>query len=187
VLAEVVFWVCAPAAVLTGFAVFRVSSMARATFALLASFIFAAVDILLLDSAYLAVLVVLMMIMEMVIMAVFMIMYMMNPAGLMPMSMYHNKPGSMTLAVGTFVILTAGIFLVPWPARTGRPPPDVTFALGESLMGSKMLVMLIIGIALFATMVGSIVLSTHRGRYERYGDELNRTTADDPIRGGAGR
>jgi len=89
--------------------------------------------------------------------------------------------------VGTFVILTAGIFLVPWPARTGRPPPEVTFALGESLMGSKMLVMLIIGIALFATMVGTIVLSTHRGRYDRYGDELNRTTADDPIRGGVGR
>jgi len=50
-----------------------------------------------------------------------------------------------------------------------------------------MLVMLIIGIALFATMVGSVVLSTHRGRYDRYGDELNRTTADDPIHGGVGR
>lgn len=186
-LAAVVFWVCAPAAVLTGFAVFRVSSMARATFALLASFIFAAVAILLLDSAYLAVLVVLMMIMEMVIMAVFMIMYMMNPAGLMPMSMYHNKTGSMTLAVGTFVVLTAGIFLVDWPSRTGQPPPDVTFALGESLMGSKMLAMLIIGIALFATMVGTVVLSTHRGRYDRYGDDLDRSTADDPIRGGVGR
>jgi len=187
VLRTVVFWICAPAAIATGFAVFRVNSMARATFALLASIIFAAIAILLLNLSYLAVLVVLMMIMEMVIMAVFMIMYMMNPAGLMPMSMYHNKAGSMTIAVGTFIALAAGILLVPWPDRDGEPPADVTFALGESLMGSKMLVMLIIGIALFATMVASVVLATNRGRYDRYGDDLDRPVADDPIAGGIGR
>ncbi len=183
-LSAVVFWVCAPAAIGAGFAVFRVNSMARATFALLASFILAAVTILLLELTYLAVLVVLMMIMEMVIMAIFMIMYMMNPAGLMPMQMFHNKAGSMTIAVGTFAVLAAGILLVDWPDRQGQPPPDVTFALGEALMGSKMLVMLIIGIALFATLIGSVVLATDRGRYDRYGDDLDRPVADDPIAGG---
>lgn len=183
----VVFWVCAIGAVATGFAVFRVNSMARATFALLASFVFAAVTILLLKLPYLGALVILMMIMEMVIMAVFMIMYMMNPAGLMPMAMFHNKSGALAISVGTFVVLAAGILLVPWPRRSGQPPPDVTAALGEALMGSKMLVMMILGLALFATMVAAVVLATNRGRYDRYGDDLSRPAADDPIQGGVGR
>ena len=69
-----IFWVCALGAVVTGVAVFRVDSMARATFALLASFVFAAVPLLLLlGLPYLGVLVILMMIMEMVVMAIFMI------------------------------------------------------------------------------------------------------------------
>src|SRR5207248_3092887 len=62
---QIVFWVCAAGAVVTGVAVFRADSMARATFALLASFLFAAGTILLLNLAYLGVLVVLTMIMEM--------------------------------------------------------------------------------------------------------------------------
>jgi len=64
---SVLFWACALASVATGFGVFRVSSMARATFALLASFALAAVDIALLQLSYLVVLVVLvvlMMVME---------------------------------------------------------------------------------------------------------------------------
>jgi NADH-quinone oxidoreductase subunit J len=183
----VVFVVCAVGAVAAGAAVFWVDSMARATFALLASFVFAAVDVLLLDLTYLAVLVILMMIMEMVIMAVFMIMYMMNPAGLMPMSMVHNRNGALAIAVGSFVLLAAGVLVVPWPTRRGGPPADPTAALGEALMGSKMLVMIVVGVALFATMVGTVVLSTHRGRYDRYGDDLRRRPAADPIRGGVGR
>jgi NADH-quinone oxidoreductase subunit J len=183
----VVFWVCAAGAVATGLAVFRVDSMARATFALLASFVFAAVPLLLLGLSYLGVLVILMMIMEMVVMAVFMIMYMMNPAGLMPMSMVHNKKGSMAIATGTFVVLAAGVLLVDWPERQGEPPPDPTFALGEALMGSHMLVMLVIGLGLFATIVSAVVLAHPRGRYDRFGDDLSRRQADDPIRGSVGR
>ncbi|WP_460865124.1 NADH-quinone oxidoreductase subunit J [Rhodococcus aerolatus] len=183
----VVFWVCALGSVATGFAVFRVSSMARATFALLASFVLAAIDIALLQLSYLAVVVILMMIMEMAVMAVFMLMYMMNPAGLMPMQMYHNKAGSMTLAVGTFVVLAAGILLVDWPTRDGTPPPDVTLALGEALMGSKMLVMVVVGLVLLTTIVASVVLATDRGRYDRFGDDLDAARADDPIPGGVGR
>ena len=184
---SVLFSVCAFGSVATGFGVFRVSSMARATFALLASFTLAAVDIALLQLSYLAVLVVLMMVMEMLVMVVFMLMYMMNPAGLMPMQMYHNKTGAMTIAVGTFVVLAAGIFLVPWPQRAGTPPANITLDLGQALMGSKMLVMLIIGLVLFATIVSCVVLATDRGRYDRYGDDLDATRADDPIEGGVGR
>jgi len=32
-----------------------------------------------------------------------------------------------------------------------------------------------------------VVLSTDRGRYDRYGDDLDATRADDPIEGGVGR
>ncbi len=162
----VLFWVLAVGAVVTGFLVFRLNSMARVTFALLASFLFVAAEVLLLGLGYLGVVIVLMMVMEMVIMAVFMIMYMMNPAGLMPMTMVHNKVGSAVIAIGTFVVLAAGILLVDWPSREGAPAPDLTFALGEALMGGQMLTMMTLGVGLFATIVATVVLATDRGRYE---------------------
>lgn len=183
----VVFAVCAVGAVASGAAVFVVDSMARATFALLASFLFTGVAILLLGLSYLGVLVILMMVMEMMIMVVFMIMYMMNPAGLMPMTMTHNKAVSLAVAIGVFAVLAAGVFLVPWPAGEGSPPADPTLALGEAIMGPHMLVMMLVGMVLFATMVASVVLSTPRGRYDRYGDDLRRPRPDDPIGGGLGR
>ncbi|WP_395107652.1 NADH-quinone oxidoreductase subunit J [Actinomadura sp. SCN-SB] len=170
----VAFWVLAVAAVASGIAVFVVDSMARATFALLASFLCVGLELLLIDLHYLGVLVVLMMIMEMLVMAVFMIMYMMNPAGLMPMTMVHNHRGAVAIAGGAFAALAAGIWLVDWPERAGAPPRDPTFALGEAIMGPKMLVMIVIGVAILATMIASVVLATHRGRYDRYGDGARR-------------
>lgn len=181
------FWILGVGAVASGFAVFRVGSMARATFALLFSFLLVGGELLLLGLAYLGVLVVLMMTIEMVIMAVFMVMYMMNPAGLQPMAMFHNKRGSLAISLLAFAALAAGVFLAPWPHARGAAPADPTFALGEGLMGSKMLVMMTLGLALFATIVASVVLATERGRYNRYGDELARRPADDPIRGGVGQ
>lgn len=176
------FWVCAVGAVAAGIAVFVVNSMARATFALLASFLFAAATVLLVELTYLGVLVVLMMIMEMVVMVVFMVMYMMNPAGLMPMSMVHNKKGALVISVGTFAVLAAGACLIDWPTSDAPRPADPTTALGEALMGSKMLTMIVLGLALFATMITTVVLATNRGRYDRYGDRLDRDRPDDPVR-----
>lgn len=183
---EIVFWLCAAGSVATGIAVFRVDSMARATFALLASFLFAAGTVLLADLTYLGVLVILMMIMEMVIMVVFMLMYMMNPAGLMPMTMVHNQKGSLAIAIGTFAVLATGIYLIDWPTSSAQRPQDPTRQLGEALMGPKMLTMIVLGLALFATIVATVVLATHRGRYDRYGDRLDRDRPDDPVRGGVG-
>jgi NADH-quinone oxidoreductase subunit J len=183
----VLFWLCAVGAVATGVAVFTVNSMARATFALLLSFLFAAGTVLLADLTYLGVLVVLMMVMEMVIMVVFMVMYMMNPAGLMPMSMVHNKKGALVISACTFVALAAGSVLVDWPTSDAHRPADPAMALGEALMGPKMLTMIVLGLALFATIVTTVVLATHRGRYDRYGDRLRRKRPDDPIPGGLGR
>ncbi|WP_067483611.1 NADH-quinone oxidoreductase subunit J [Actinomadura hibisca] len=162
----VVFWVLALAAVGFGVAVFRVDSMARATFALLASFLCVGGTMVLLDLHYLGVLVVLMMIMEMMVMAVFMIMYMMNPAGLMPMSMLHNRRGALIISGAVLVALVAGVWTVDWPERAGRPPGDPTRALGEAVMGAQMPVMIVVGVAILATMVSAVVLATDRGRYD---------------------
>ncbi|MEV8637549.1 NADH-quinone oxidoreductase subunit J [Streptosporangium sp. NPDC051023] len=158
--ASAAFWVLAVVAVAGGVAVFAVDSMARATFALLASLVAVGLALLLIDLEYLGFVVILMMVMEMLVMAVFMIMYMMNPAGLVPMRMVHNNRWAALIAGTVFALLASGVFLLRWPAREGRPPADPTHALGLSIMGPKMLVMMIVGVAILATMVSTVVLST---------------------------
>lgn len=174
-------------AVATGVLVFVVDSMARATFSLLVSFLAVAGLVLMTGLAYLGTVIVLMMIIEMVVMAIFMIMFMMNPAGLMPMSMFHNTRGAAVVSGVLFAGLAAGILGVDWPPRRGVPPPDPTVALGETLMGGHMLTMMVLGVTLFATIVATVVLATGRGRYDRLGDDLDAEQADDPAGGGVGR
>lgn len=154
-------------AVVCGLLVFRLDSMARVTFLLLASFVAVAVDLLLLGLGYLGVVVVLMMTVEMTVMVVFMIMMMMNPAGLEPMTMVHNPRGSRVVAVVVFAVLAAGALLVPWPTSTEPPAPDRTAALGEALMGPQMPTMATLGLALLATIVGAVALALPGGRYAR--------------------
>ena len=173
--------------VAAGVAVFVVDSMARATFALLASFLAVAGILLALDLVYLAVVTALMMTIEMAIMAVFMIMFMMNPAGLMPMTMVHNAKGSAVTGAGAFVVLVVGIWTIDWPTRDTSRPADSTRQLGEAIMGSHMLVMLVIGIGLFATILAGTVLATARGRYDRFGANLTASRPDDPVPGGLQR
>jgi NADH-quinone oxidoreductase subunit J len=193
VLSDLSGWAITAVAVLgvlsvaSGIAVFVVDSMARATFALLGSFLAVAAMLLALDLVYLAVVTALMMTIEMAIMAVFMIMFMMNPAGLMPMTMVHNAKGSAVAGAGAFVVLTVGIWTIDWPTRAGEPPADSTRQLGEAIMGSHMLVMLTIGIALFATILAGTVLATARGRYDRFGADLTARRPDDPVPGGLPR
>ncbi|MFI7142373.1 NADH-quinone oxidoreductase subunit J [Streptomyces massasporeus] len=183
----VLFWGLGVLALTGAVLVFTCNSMARVTFALLGSLVCVGGMVVVLGLPYLGVVVVLMMVMEMVIMAVFMIAYMMNPAGLMPMSMLHNRRGALTLSIALFAALTAAIWLVPWPHRTGVRPEDTTLQVGESLMGDQMLTMIVLGVALLATMVGTVVLATQRGRYDRFGDELDQRPARDPAGGGVGR
>ncbi|MEU3047649.1 NADH-quinone oxidoreductase subunit J [Streptomyces sp. NPDC006984] len=170
-----------------GVLVFVLDSMARVTFALLVSLACVGGVVTLLGLPYLGVVTVLMMVMEMVIMAVFMIAYMMNPAGLMPMSMLHNARGALAVSAVLFAALTTGIFAVPWPGREGRPPRDSTVQLGTALMEGQMLTMVVLGLVLLSTMVGATVLATQRGRYDRFGDDLDRRPARDPVDGGVGR
>ncbi|MGY1714557.1 NADH-quinone oxidoreductase subunit J [Geodermatophilus sp. SYSU D01106] len=161
---DVVFWGLAAVSVAAGVAVFRVDSMARATYALAASFVAVGLALLLLDLPYLGVVTVLMMVMEMAVMGVYMVMFMgMNPA-LMPMSMVHGKRPALAVAVVTFCVLAAGVLLVPWPARRGTPAADTTRSLGEAVMGQHMLVMTAVSAVLFATIVAAVVLVSRRDR-----------------------
>jgi NADH-quinone oxidoreductase subunit J len=148
-------------AVGTGLAVFVADSMARATFLLLASFVAVAVLLLAVGLAYLGIVVVLMMTIEMMIMVVFMVMLMMNPAGLEPMTMVHNRWGSRLIAGAVFVVLAAGALLIPWPVRPAAAG-DPTTALGTDLMGPQMLTIPVLGLALLATIVGTVALSVSR-------------------------
>ncbi len=184
---DLAFWTLAVVAVVAGAAVFIVNSMARATYALAVSFIAVGVVVLLLHQDYIGVVTILMMVMEMAVMAVYMVMYMgMNPA-LMPMSMVHSNRTALVVSVATFVVLGAGALLVPWPTRRGSPPADTTAALGEALMESKMLVMVVISPVMVATIVAGVVLAAGRGRYQRLGDNLDRIAVEDPQPGGIGR
>ena len=185
--ADIAFWALGLVAILTGAAVFYVNSMARATYALALSFIAVGLQVLFLEQNYVGVVTILMMVMEMAVMAVYMVMFMgMNPA-LMPMSMVHDNKKAVAVAVGTFLVLAAGILLIDWPARRGSPPADVTRSLGEALMGPKMLVMAVISPVMVATIVAGVVLAAHRTRYDRFGDDLKRRSPDDPQPGGVGR
>lgn len=186
-MSAVAFWVLAVVAVASGVMVFRFDSMARATFSLLTSLLCVGGELIVLGLDYLGVVTVLMMTIEMAVMAVFMIMFMMNPAGLMPMTMMHNRRGAAVICALTFALLVAGILLAPWPRRRGRAPADPTLDLGNALMGPHMLTMTTLGMALFATIVSTVVLATRRGRYDRFGDELRAARPDDPVRGGVGR
>ena len=176
-------------AVLAAVLVFRLSSMARVTYALLAVFLFIGAELILLGLHYLGVIVVLMMTIEMVIMAVFMIAYMMDPGGLMQMdmSMVHNRRTALIISIAVFVLLAAGLSVVDLPSQRGAIPADPTFQVGASLMGDQMLTMITLGLALFATIVAAVSLASHRSRYDRFGDDLTRRPADDPGRGGGGR
>ena len=170
-LTDVLFWALAAIAVVAGALVFVVDSMARATYALAASFVAVGLALLLVDLNYLGVVTVLMMVMEMAVMAVYMVMFMgMNPA-LMPMSMVHDKRKALVAAIGCFVVLGAGALFVPWPQRRPSAPVDVTHALGQAVMGDKMLVMMAISPVMVATIVAGLSLANPSGRYGARGTD----------------
>ncbi|MDT0318841.1 NADH-quinone oxidoreductase subunit J [Streptomyces millisiae] len=167
---DLLFWALAGVAVGGGALVFRCDSMARATYALLAALLAVGGEVVLLGLDYLGVVILLMMTLEMALMAVFMIMFMMSPGGLTPMSMTHGTRSAALVSGGVFLLLAAGVLLAPWPGRAGRAPADPTRALGLALMGPQMLTMAVLGMVLFATIVAVVVLATRRGRYDRGGE-----------------
>jgi len=177
---DVAFWFFGAASVVSGWLVFRTDSMVRASFYLLASFVNVGVLLLLLRAEYLSLILILMMAGEMAIMAVFMVMFMMNPAGLNPMNMVHQHRAAVAGGVLAFAALGGVGVLARFPQAPARPA-EVTVELGEELLGDSMLVFESAGTALLTTMIAAIALASSRGRYGA-ADEGSDAPALDPDR-----
>lgn len=166
-IADILFWLLAAAAVLAGWRVFRTDSMVRASFLLMLSFILAAGIMLLLAAPYIGMATIFMMAVEMMVMALFMVMFMMNPAGLNPMSMVHQDRLAKVAGWGAFLGLSAAVLLSDLPHAPVDPSRDVVAALGHELLGGSMLIFETAGVTLLATMIGAVALSSRRGRFGR--------------------
>lgn len=162
---DIAFWFFSAAAVWSGWRVFRVDSMVRATFSLLLSFVNVAAIMLLLSAEYLATAILFMMTVEMVVMAVFMVAFMMNPAGLNPMMMVHQHRVAIGAGIAAAVAVAVLAVGADLPTRPLVAVDDVVRDLGRELMGGSMLVMQGIGVTLLATIVAVTVLSSMRGRH----------------------
>ena len=162
---DVAFVVFSVAAVASGYGVFRVASMIRATYLLLASFLNVGAILVLLLAEYLGVALLFMMTVEMIVMGLFMVMFMMNPAGLNPMNMVHQP----RFAAAAAVVAAAGVAVVAVFADFPDAPVGAESAtireLGIELLGGSMLVFESIGVTLLATMVCSVILSSATGRF----------------------
>lgn len=153
-------------AVVTGWRVFRADSMVRASFWLLASFVSVGVILVMLNARFLGFSVMLMMAGEMAVMAIFMVMLMMNPAGLNPMTMVHQHTVAKVAGVVSFLAVAVVGVLVDFPDDPARQTSaEVTEQLGLEELGDSMLVFQTAGAALLATMIGAIAITSTRGRY----------------------
>lgn len=162
---DVLFWVFGAGAVFTAWRVFRADSMVRAAYWLMASFIGVAGILLLIGAEFLGLVLILMMAGEMTIMAIFMVMFMMNPAGLNPMIMVHQHRTSIVAGVAAFLGLAIVALLATFPSVPVADTAGATAELGHELLGESMLVFQTAGVALLSTMIGSIALASSRGRY----------------------
>ena len=159
------FWSFGAVSIVSAWRVFRTSSMVRAAYWLLLSFIGVAAIVVQLGANFLGLVLILMMAGEMTIMAVFMVMFMMNPAGLNPMTMVHQHRAAIATGVVAFLGLGAVGLFGRFPDRTRPAGGNPTAELGTELLGDSMLVFETAGVALLATMLGAIAIASRRGRY----------------------
>ncbi len=164
-LVDVAFWLFGGGSVVAAWLVFRTDSMVRAAYWLLASFAGVGVVMVLLNARFLGLVLVLMMAGEMTIMAVFMVMFMMNPAGLNPMTMVHQHRTAKIAGVVAFAGLAYVGVVADFPDRPVEMREDPTAALGRELLGDSMFIFELAGVTLLATMIGSIAIASKKGRY----------------------
>jgi len=162
---DVFFYLLSAIAVVAGWRVFRTDSMVRASFFLLTSFLTVGGIALLLAAPYLGAAVLFMMAVEMMVMALFMVMFMMNPAGLNPMNMVHQSRFAIGAGVVAGVSLAVLALVVRFPRHPVEPSADLISRLGHELLGDSMLIFESAGVAIVATMVCTVVLSSASGRY----------------------
>ena len=153
------------ASIFFGWRVFVTQSMVRASFLLLLSFISAALMMLLLAAPYIALATIFMMAVEMMVMALFMVMFMMNPAGLNPMMMVHQQRFSIGAGVAAFVGLAAATLMTDFPVNPVAANQTPIADLGKEMLGGSMLIFESAGVTLLATMVGAVILSSRSGRF----------------------
>ena len=162
---DITFWIFAAIAVVSGWRVFCTDSMVRASFLLMLSFIAVGLIMVLLNAPYLGIATVFMMAVEMMVMALFMVMYMMNPAGLNPMMMVHQHRFSIAAGVFLFAALAGLIIVTRFASNPVAPGTEVVAGLGKELLGDSMLIFETAGVTLLATMVASVILSSRSGRF----------------------
>lgn len=165
VMVDALFWLFAAAALLSAWRVFRADSMMRAAYWLLLSFAGVAGIFLLLGAEFLGFILILMMAGEMTIMVVFMVMFMMNPAGLNPMMMVHQHRASIAAGVVAFLGLGSAMLLSSFPDAPLTDASGATAELGRELLGESMVIFQTAGVALLSTMIGTLALASRRGRY----------------------
>ncbi len=153
------------AAIWFGVVVFTTSSMVRSALALLFSQAAIGAMFLAMQTEFLGVLQIMMMGTEMSIMAIFMVMYMMDPGGLMGMDMTHQKRISQAAGV-LGALLTIGVaLLVGWgPIADSVPPGEQVHDLGIELMGRSMLIFETAGVTILTAMIATIAVALERGR-----------------------
>ena len=162
---DAAFWVLGITAIVSGYRVFCTDSMVRASFLLMLSFIAVGLIMLLLAAPYLGVATVFMMGVEMMVMALFMVMFMMNPAGLNPMRMVHQHRFSIIAGAVAFAGLALAVLYTDFPHNPVAADRAVIVDLGKELLGKSMLIFESAGVTLLATMVGSVILSSRSGRF----------------------
>lgn len=164
-LADFAFYAFAAGAIVSGWRVFRTNSMVRASFLLLLSFVFTGFIMLLLAAPYIGIATIFMMAVEMMVMVLFMVMFMMNPAGLNPMNMVHQHRLSTIAGFMAFAGLAALVLTAEFPDRPAADRQTVIHDLGIELLGQSMLIFESAGITLLATMISAVILSTRSGRF----------------------
>lgn len=140
-----------------GWRVFMTSSMVRSALSLLASMAAIGAMFFVMQAEFLAVLQVMMMATEMSIMAIFMMMYMMDPGGLMGMDMSHQKKPSIAgglvmgaLAVGVAVFTNWGIMALEVPLPTKQ-----NHDLGMEVMKRSMMIFESAGVTILVAMIAA--------------------------------
>jgi NADH:ubiquinone oxidoreductase subunit 6 (subunit J) len=162
---DLAFLALSALAIWAGWRVFRVDSMIRATFWLMTSFIAVGLIGLLLSAPYIGVATVFMMAVEMMVMGLFMVMFMMNPAGLNPMQMVHQHRLSAAAGILAFAGMTTAVLLTDLPSDPVPEDAHVVHDLGIELLNDSMLIFETAGVTLLATMVAAVILSARGGRF----------------------
>ncbi|SMC79807.1 NADH dehydrogenase subunit J [Fulvimarina manganoxydans] len=185
-LTDLLFFALSAVAIVSGWRVFATDSMVRASFLLLLSFVAVGLIIVMLAAPYIGVATIFMMTVEMMVMALFMVMFMMNPAGLNPMMMVHQHRFSIVAGVLAFAGLTVAILFTSFPGIPVDPAAPVVHDLGIELLGPSMLIFETAGVTLLATMIGSVILSSRSGRFG-LADQGSRPPGLEPDGEPAGR